>query len=183
MNPHIILKIENHTPHLYFHPENGENRQLTKKDTNLEELIINIADQLGIKTEGTDRLQDLLQLASESDELYNTELPVIDVESLELDVENPIMLMLSAMNSTKEDYSTMTGISDELRTEIERNRDADIFASVLDKIYSIIIAKALLAAHDLEIPNIRLSSENNYPRLAEKMGNELQKLGIEFEIV
>lgn len=181
--PHIILRIQNHTPHLYFHPENGEIRQLTKEDINLEDLISSIADQLEIETEGTNKLQDLLQLASESDELYNTELPAINVETLEFDIENPIMQMLSNMNSSKEDYTKMEGVSDDLRAELERNRDSDIFASLLDKIYSIIIAKTLLAAHDLEIPNIRFSSENNYPRLAEKMGNELQKLGMEFEIV
>jgi hypothetical protein len=181
MNPFITLKIENQIPTIVFHNRDGIEKDLTLKKENIEQEILAIAKNLEIPDISNPSLSEVLDLASEGHhDLINTS-PDIITNSLEFDLEGIIGGSLVEAEDSIEDYSEVE-LTDQLREEIDRNNKIDILASIIDQIYNILIAKTLLAAYELEINEIHFRSDYNYARLIEKMGNEIQKLNLEFII-
>ena len=187
MNPLIALSIKNHKPELIYYPKEGEKKKLTLKDENIYEIVIQIAREIGLINKeaiaiDVTILSDLLDIAREADELFITDLPEIETESLEFDLE--IILNNFLHNILKNDVDEYKDIEmpDLVRVELELNKKKDIFASILDVMYSILIAKSLLAAAELGLGIIKLEDEGKNPRLAEKMSKELTKLEVEMII-
>lgn len=184
MQPYLTLRIKNHIPHIFFHSDEVTNKQLTHKDENILQEIKSIGQKLGLNNVNLtdeDQLNDLFTLASEADNGMIESLPEIDIESLEFDIHNTIAGVLEKAMDADDEYKDLE-LSEEIRNELNRNRNSDILASVIDQIYDIIIAKTLLAAYELELAEIHFDSDYNYSRFIEKLGNELQKLGLELTI-
>ena len=70
-------------------------------------------------------------------------------------------------------------MTDDVRKELETNHKHDILASLVNILYKVLITKTLIAAHDLELDKIHFYGDKNYARLTEKMGKELNALGVE----
>lgn len=184
MYPHLTLKIENQNPQIIFHPDSEVSRKLTQNNEDIVGEIIKIATKLDLTTEGLSKeaqVDQILQLASVGDNELIEALPTIDTVSLEFNLNETLNSILEDLQGIEQDYSNIE-MSEEVRAELERNRRIDILASLIDQLYDILIAKTLLAAYELEITDIHLSSDYNYARLTERMGNEIQKLGLEFTI-
>ncbi|MEP7103404.1 MAG: hypothetical protein ABI721_01695 [Candidatus Dojkabacteria bacterium] len=183
MEQHLKLKIDNHIPHLFFTPKDGEEKKLTQKKEDISKVILNIGENFNLIEKDLDedvQVNKLVQLANEADPDYLESMPSdIDTESLEFELEDIIQKMILEAKGIEKEYSDVDDMTQELRDEIDRNQSMDIMAGLLDTVYKVIVAKTLLAAYELEIDKVHFVSSNNYPRLTEKLGEELDRLGIE----
>lgn len=185
MIPHITLKIENHVPHLFYTSVDGTVRQLTEKDEDISRILMKIGENFNLNEGEMDdevKVRRMLLLSNEADSEYLDNTPEIDSESLEFELEELLAKLIEDSKNIEKEYSDVENMDPELRAELDRNQNIDIMASLLDTIYKIMIAKTLLAAYELEINQVHFKSEENYPRLMEKFGQELQKLGLDLII-
>lgn len=184
MSPFITLKIEDHVPHLFYTPADGKMRKLTEKDENIAKLILNIGEHFNLRETNMDddvQMNRLLLLSNEADSTYLETTPDIDAESLEFELDVLLDKLISDAKDIEKEYTDVE-IDPELRSEIDRNQNIDIMAGLLETLYKIIIAKTLLAAYELEIAEVHFQSNENYPRFTERLGDELQKVGLELII-
>ena len=184
MYPHLTLKIEDQIPQILFFSEENVSRRLTQQNENILDEIVWLAEELELAIEGStkeERINSILLIASEGDPEIIESLPSIDTTSLEFNLRKTLDENLKEIQNLDSDYSDLE-MSDEVRAELDKNRKMDVLASLIDQLYNILIAKTLLAAYELELTDIHLSSDYNYARLTEKMGNEIQKLGLKFTI-
>ncbi len=186
MNPYVELKIKNNIPTIVYYPAEGESRQMTLESENMLDSIMHAAKDLELVNtqaeHSQENFEDLLNIAREADETLATDLPNIDTETIEfrlLETLKPYLESLKALNP--DEYSDLK-IEESIRAELNKNRNSDIFASFMEGLYSILIAKTLLAAGELGIGNIQLNDEFRNPRLMEKMSKELDKMGLELVI-
>lgn len=181
MYPNITLEIKNHIPSLVYYTSENVSKKITLKDENLKKLFSDIATELKLiikeSREENNLVSGLLDLARESDETYIIDYPEIDVSNIEFNLEQAARLFLDNIETVSE-YSDIE-LDDEIREEVNKNQNADIFASLLDYLYTIMAAKALLAGSELGIGNIRLTDEQKNTRLQEKLAIELDKMGVE----
>lgn len=185
MSPFITLDIKNHVPHLYYTNSDGVSKQLTSIDEDLSKLIMRVGNTFNLTEENMDedvQIGRLILLANEADPDYETHVPEIDSESLEFELAKLLSEVIEESKKIEREYSDVEEMDEELRKEIDRNQNIDIMSSIMETAYKIIIAKALLAAYELEIAEIHLKTTENYPRFVEKLGEELQKLDIELVI-
>jgi len=186
MYPFVELKIKDGVPYVVYYPMEGEERQMTQSSESLIDVAMHGAKSLNLKDQNAEHnqenLEELLQLARESDETYYTELPDMDVENSEFGLLNTLKPYLEKMSGAEQDEYTDLNMTDEVKEELTRFRRADQFASYMEALYAILIAKTLLAANDLGIGKISLNDDLRNPRLMEKMSKELEKLGIDLHI-
>ncbi len=178
MTPKLLLKIENSTPHLYLVKDESTTR-MTQIDENLSEILPAIAKKLGI-TESVD-FEGLLEIANQADETYWDSNPEVDVESLEFELSAIGNRLADEAVDLGDEYADVE-ITDDLRAEMKRNQQHDTLASIMEILYKVIITKTLIAAHDLEMDKIHLQTNNNLARFVERMGKELESLGVELFI-
>lgn len=184
MAPYLKLKIEKHIPHIYFYSNDGSEKRLTNVDENILNEILEISKLLGFQVENLsdeEQLNNILEIVSESDSNIELKAPNINSNSVEFNLNKTLKTSIDEVLSLENEYEGIE-MGDDVRAELERNRNVDILASLTDMLYDIIIAKTLLAAYDLEINDIHLENAHNYARFNERMGMELQKLGLEFTI-
>ena len=184
MEPVVSLKIKNHIPEIIYYPDESNPKKLTQVEESIYGVVVPIARRLGLidrEVEERDEtiLVELLDLARESDEMYITDLPEIETESLEFDLEKIMTSVLEEVlkNDTFE-YEEID-MSEDVRKELILFKNKDIFSSLLDIMYTILIAKTVLAAAELGIGKIKLEDEGRNPRLMEKMAKELERLEVE----
>lgn len=184
MYPNLTLKIENHIPHIFFHLNENTVKEITSKNENLRDEILNLAKLLGFlaeELESEEQLNKILELVSESDSTIELSVPDINTNDMEFNLKETLKKSLDEVLSLKDEYENIE-MSEKVRVELNKNKKLDILGSLMDLMYDIIIAKTLLAAYDLEINEIHLENKHNYARFNERMGNELQKLGLEFTL-
>jgi len=184
MYPNVSLKIKNHIPKIIYYPEEGLEKTLTFQNESIYEVVVPIAKKLNLINRelienDPEILAELFDLARQSDELYVTDLPEIEFESLEFDLNKVLNNLLNDIQ--EEQLSEYEGIdvSQELKDELNKNINADIFASLLEVMYMTLIAKTLVAASDLGIGTIKLDDKGKNARLMEKMAVELEKLEVD----
>lgn len=185
MQPYISLQIRNHIPHIVFYPDEGMSRSLTVDDESILPIVASIAKRLELIAEeeevNAETLTNLFELARTSDESYLDTTPDLETEESEFKLAAIMNRLVDQALATREDQYPETELNDDVRAELASNLNADIFASLLDALYTVLIAKTLLAASELGIGKISLDDEHNNVRLLEKMSKELAKLGIELE--
>lgn len=186
MYPKISLKIENHIPTIIYYPDADTAKKMTEETEDLYTVVMEIAKQIGLIEDYNKQTKDLvlydelLSLARESNEVYLSDYPDINVEEPEFNL-TPILKKI-VDDALKEANSEMDlNTSDEVKTQLKKNLQADIFASALEVLYMILIGKTLVAASELGVGSIALEDYHKNPRLVEKMGRELDNLGVEFE--
>lgn len=180
MQPSILLEIKNNIPHIFF--INGESQftRLTAIDENLEDILNNFGEKMNFPLD-ENSLEEKLNLLSEFLVDVNSINPIINTETQEFQIEDSIENIIDSIKLQQ--LKIIEEIDNrELKDELEIQNRGDTLATILDKIYAILIAKALLSAYELEINNIQFKSDINVPRFIEKMGEELDKLNIEFSI-
>lgn len=181
----IKLVINDNIPAIYFINSESVEKKLTLIDENLEEIILNLAKKLEIETNETqspNKLQEILAIASEGEiGILESEIPDLDVSNVEFEILKSIDRNIELAVSLDNNYSDIE-MNDKVKQELERNYRIDILASIIDQIYDIIIAKVILAAYELDLNSVTFESNLNFPRLTEKLGNELQKLDIDFNL-
>lgn len=185
MQPFISLQIRNHIPHIVFYPDEGMSRNLTVDEESIVNVVSSIAKRLELIAEEEDAsdetLTRLFNLARSSDESYLNTTPNFETDDSEFKLMEIMTELVEQSLKTREELYPETDMNDEVRTEINSNMNADIFASLMDALYTVLIAKTLLAASELGIGKIKLDDEHNNVRLLEKMSKELAKLGLELE--
>lgn len=186
MYPYVELKIKNGIPTLVYYSSEEVQRPMTLTNDSIFDAALFGGKELGLIEKSAEHnqenLETLLKLARESDETYYPELPDMELENIEFDLLKTLKPYLKKMvEVTPDDYSDLS-MTDEVKAELEKFQKADLFASYMEAMYTILIAKTLLAANDLGIGNITLNDDYKNPRLMEKMSKELDKLGIELVI-
>ena len=186
MYPFVELKIKDGVPTLVYHASETVQRSMNIESDNFINAAMYAGKALNLleveAEHNQENLEKLLQLARESDETYYTELPNMDVESTEFKLLETLKPYLEQIAESGADDYTDLNMTDDVKAELAKFKSADSFASYMEALYTILIAKSLLAAHDLGIGNIRLNDEYKNPRLMEKMAKELEKLGLELMI-
>lgn len=184
MYPHVSLTIKNNIPSIVYHPKEGVEKKINTTDENIYEIALDVAQKLGLvkntKLSADDQFQSLLSVARESDETYVTDLTDIDPEVIEFDLNGSMSKAVDKAIKNKRDEYKDVEMSDEIRGELELNQNKDIFASLMDAMYMVLIAKTVLVAAELGIGKIALNDSSKNARLHEKMLQELHKLGIEY---
>ena len=186
MYPFVELKIEDGVPSLVYNASEDVQRPMTLENDSVTDAAMHAAKSLKLLEEeaehNLENLENLLKVARESDETYYPELPDMDVETIEFGLLPTLKPYLEKMvETTPDDYSDLS-MTDDVKAELERFQKSDLFASYMEALYTVLIAKTLLAAHDLGVGNITLNDNLKNPRLMEKMAKELDKLGIELVI-
>jgi hydrogenase maturation factor HypF (carbamoyltransferase family) len=187
MYPHISLNIVNFKPTITFHPEEGMSRQLTLDEVNIADIIIELAKRLDLLDEILKKINDkmllienLLDIARNAADINKVEkYPDINVENNEFEIEKTLFPLLDEVIENRNDFSNIANLSPELENELIRDENADIFASLLEAMYSILIANTILAASQIGIGKIKLNDTHHNIRLLERMAQELKKLDIE----
>lgn len=186
MYPVVELKIKDGIPSVVLYPQEGVERAMTLKSESIIDTALYAAKELDLIDKSAENTQanfeDLLQLARESDETVYIELPDMDVESLEFGLMDTLKPHLEKMTETQTDEYSDLDMPAEIKEELNKFKGGDQFASFMEALYSILIAKTLLAANDLGLGNIALNDDSKNPRLMEKMAKELDGLGIELII-
>lgn len=186
MYPYVELKIKDGVPSLVYYASEGVERPMTLTQDSIFDAAMFGGKELGLVDKNAEHNQEnleaLLTLARESDETYYPELPDMELENIEFNLLKTLKPYLKKMvELTPDDYSDLS-MTDDVKAELEKFQKADLFASYMEALYTILIAKTLLAANDLGIGNITLNDDFKNPRLMEKMSKELDKLEIELII-
>ncbi|MCB0745388.1 MAG: hypothetical protein KDC67_15885 [Ignavibacteriae bacterium] len=184
--PNITLKIENYIPTIYYVTSDKEEKAINEKEESLIEVINTLGKRLDLDQycENSDPKElclDLLKLAEEGDERAYEDLPKIKSVSKNLDLEKNIEEKLSSLEKNREEIPAEA--NDAVKKEMRKYQNLDIFASMLDTIYNIIIANVVLNASELGIGNIYLEDTSNLVRLQYKMASELSKMKVELGII
>jgi hypothetical protein len=188
MYPHVTLKIKNHTPQVVLDSDENTSRNMTNTEESIYEVVINIARKLNLidrelEENDPEILPELLDLARQSDEMYIQDFPEIETENVEFDLSKTMNSVLNAILEEREEEYVDLDIAEDIKKELNRNQNSDIFASLLDIMYMILIAKTLVAAAEVGIGTVRLEDEHKNPRLVEKMAKELERMGVEFIVI
>ncbi len=188
MYPNVTLLIKNNIPTIVYNSKNGEGKELVNEEEDLQEIVLSLAKSLELSNEFTGNSADdfinLLSLAEQGDERLIENLPEINKLSKSFKVKEFLDIELAKAIENKNTFEEYKGeASTEVLKELERNQNIDIFASLLEYIYSILIAKTILYAADLGIGDIHLADEGKLLRLQAKMASELSKIDIELHIV
>lgn len=186
MYPQVELKIKNNIPVIIYKASAEEDKSMSLESESIIDAAMHAAKELNLIDSNTEHNQSnfekLLSIAREADESLIIELPNIDTETIEFKLLNTLKPYLKTLiEGIKDEYSSIE-MDSKIREELDRNKNSDIFASYMEGLYSILIAKTLLAASELGIGNIHLNDELKNPRLMEKMAKELEKLGLELII-
>ncbi len=182
MYPYIILKIENYIPHLYLRTSETLETQIEDEDISLLDTVLELGEKLNLSDSNLDSKSQynyLINLAREHDETYATS---------NSDIDNTTFFRLKEYldrfleeNKVEPLYLDVE-VSDEIRDQLNREQGADLLASILDYIYTILIAKSVIAASEMGIGVIHLNDETKNSRLQEKMAMELEKIDVELII-
>lgn len=158
------------------------NRILNSGDSvNLKVLIEQIARELELEEHiELNEYAELLRVATEGDERFIEILPDVSRES-DLGLEAAVMPELRKAIADRQNLEEYGKISAEVRKELRRNESIDIFASILEMIYNILITKTIYFATDLGIGTFYLDDKSGNARLHEKMASELSKMDIELQ--
>lgn len=188
MYPNITLQIKNHKPVIVFYPNENESRVITENEENLSEIMIDLAKKLDLENEIASQINDrtiivenLLQLARQSDESRFNSLIELDIDNTEFEIPKHLDKFLESTKGEKDNYNDLIEASNQVKKELERNQNSDIFAAAMDLIYNVLIAKTIVAAEHLGIGEIKLDDEYENARLFEKMARELDKMGLVLE--
>lgn len=178
MYPYVLLRIENNIPNLFFVKDQNTETKITEIDVNLEEVILRGAKELGMEYADID---SVLALVNHADEHYMDENPDINPDSVEFELDSVMDQVLEQAKLIESNYAGID-MTDEVKAAIEENHKHDILASIINILYKAIIAKSLIALHDLELDKLHFTGDKNYARLTEKMGKEVDALGLELFI-
>ncbi|MCA9381710.1 hypothetical protein KC678_05570, partial [Candidatus Dojkabacteria bacterium] len=183
----LTLRLKNNIPELVYYPEEDMSRVLTLKEENIEDILLNIAKSLNLLEEienaDEDNMAYILKLASLGDERTIESVPAMDKYKNEFGLQDFLDVQMSKALEESSDFSEYEEASDEVRKELIRNQNLDIFASMVEIMINAIVAKTLLFSSDLGIGKIRLNDEDGFVRLQEKMASELSKMDIELIII
>ncbi len=181
--PYIALEIKNFKPNIVFYPDESISRVMTLNEEDLGDLMIKFASRLDLIEDNiTDKISiinELLMLARESDEQFFNAFNEVDNSTVELDLEKTISKYLVESQKAMDDFSDIQDLPPEIKDELLFNQNADLYASIMEAIYNIMIAKVLLAAAEVGIGKIVLDDDLKNSRLQEKMASELSKMGID----
>ncbi|BCX13933.1 MAG: hypothetical protein KatS3mg085_465 [Candidatus Dojkabacteria bacterium] len=186
--PYIALNIINFKPTITFHPAEDMSRQLTIEEVDLYEIIVDVAKRLDLIDDVLKKIKDkmilmdnLLEIAKSAADISKVEkYPDISQDNNEFEIKPTIEKLLQNALANKSGITKMAELSPELESEIIRDENIDIFASILESLYSILIANTILAASQIGVGKIKLNDEHKMERLLERMAQELQKLDIDF---
>jgi hypothetical protein len=181
--PHIRLKIEDSVPSIYYYPEEGNGKPLITSKESISELMHSIAKKLELMDEDQEDLEFIMKLLSEGDPRIIEVVPAMDKYKEKFGFEDFIMSELNKAEQGIRDLEQYGDISDEVRAELNRHTNLDIFSSLFDIVCNIMIAKTLLFSSDLGIGTIYLEDLDGIVRLREKMVSELSKMGIKLNIL
>ncbi len=182
MYPNITLQIKNHVPSLVLQKSKDESSKITLEDENLLNIFAKLAKDLNLIEQERESeaalMEELLSLARESDETFILDYPEIEDEGVEFKLSNAIQKFLDK-NTISDVYQDLE-LNPEIQAELNKNKNADTFASALDYLYVTMVAKALLAGSEMGIGIVRLDDDSKNTRLQEKMAMELERMGVDF---
>lgn len=181
MYPRLTLKIENHIPKIFLEKEEGNIVTVTEGSVQLDEVIRKIGERNNIThSRNGDSLEDLFAIAATGNERIVDELPTINEDSKNFDFEDLLMDIEEEIRDAIEEYHNVE-MDKKVRAEIDAANNIDVFASLIEVIFNILVARVMIHSSDLGITNIFIEDQNGYIRLQQKLASELSKEGIELK--
>lgn len=184
MYPYILLRIEEYIPKIFLVSLENDTKEVeSSEEIDLLDIVLSIGEKLNLikpplnSLSETEKYDYLISLARGSDEAY---------VQLEMDVWEEFSIVEyidNFLNNNKiQPVYLDVELNDDIKNEIDQNQNSDLLASILEHIYTIIIARTILVASEMGIGVIHLSDNSKNARLQEKMALELQKIDIELII-
>lgn len=182
MQPSIILQIKNNIAQVVFKSREGNKKEITTSSENLHDIIQYLASELNILKPNERTLDNLLEYARGADDLFLNPYIEIDPKTESFQIRQAVEQQLAKAKKRLSDFSEYGKIDNSVKKELIKNQNADIFASILETIYNVLIAKTILLASELGITEFYLDDDTKNTRLQEKMAKELEELGVDFFI-
>lgn len=182
MYPNLTLLIQNNKPIIQFNQEKDISRNLHDLDEDLVKIIQSLGAKLNL-VKSNENLQTILEICNEGNERFIEKIPNISKDKLSL--AKFLHTELEKIENTRNRYTEFAkrkDVSQAVIDELIRNDSIDIYASLLEMIYNILIGRVVLHAQELGIGIIKLQDEIGFGRLREKMASELSKLDIELVV-
>lgn len=175
-----MLKIENFKPVYIYKPEKEMSRTLKTPEIDISLLANKIREALDLENlaEVDEDIFSIFEQSSLGDERLVEEIPNDRINDPDFDIEGYILEKVEELINEDSEYDDID-MTEEVRTEVNKNRNTDILATSLEILINILIASTLKHAGDFGIGHIELQDESGMHRLKEKMASELSKMDIE----
>ena len=158
------------------------NTVLDSMNMEIIEILLSLGIEIGLlnSEDGLDKINELCNLG---DEKFIGELS-LNNKNNSTDILKLLREEMYLALEKLPDYESEFGedLSKEIVNELNRNNKIDIFSSLVDMLYNMIIKRLIIVAKETNSSEIEFFDENGYIRLAEKMSYELSQLGIEIKI-
>lgn len=182
MYPYIVLRFRNNIPKIFLVSLENQEREITiSEDLNMLDIVLQLGEKFNLLQPNLSREEQysyLINLARESDETFASSYGELEDIEDQFQLKKYIQQFLE--DNRVEPLYLDIEMDKDVRDQLDRNQNSDVFASTLDYIYTILIAKTVLVASDLGIGVIHLDDETKNTRLQEKMALELEKIDVEF---
>lgn len=165
--PNITIQVKDQVLSLEFNADKDTSKTMFVLEPSLNFSLESAAKSVGFKFNSVD---DILAFARLGDEKL-MEFAKFNLEVADLNVEDILNGLQQQVADRNPEYAE--GASSEVNEALDEFWRADMLASFLEEIYSLVIAKAVFNASELGINTIVLNDERNEIRLQEKVGKEI----------
>jgi hypothetical protein len=165
--PNLTLTIKNNIPSLEMQKSEDDVTQILVGVAGLDTLMMKAADIVGYAHQ--DDIEALMKFQHDGEWEF-WQFSEIDASKQDFKVD----YLLDEVAVATEAFSIPAeAASPELKQQLKEYWQADMLASFLEEIYTVLVAQIFFAAAELAIPTIVLNDHRKEPRLREKMSKEL----------
>jgi len=181
----IRVVISKDTPQVYIDPNELRSNQPIKNKVDVgnerfEDVVLFLAQELSLVTENSS-IESLLQKALESDDLLLNHYINLNDKTDKMDLIKTIKPYLRQLKSDTSHLQNTQGASEEVLEYLNRCRNEDIFATLMDIIYSIIISKVFIIASEIGTNQIILVDTIGISRLRTRFILAAQEMEIDLK--
>jgi hypothetical protein len=181
----IRVVISKDVPEVYiqtneYRDNNPVNSKVDVGNEKLENVIFFLAQELSLVTENSS-IESLLQKALESDDLLLNHYINLNDKTDKMDLIKTIKPYLRQLKSDTSHLQNTQGASEEVLEYLNRCRNEDIFATLMDIIYSIIISKVFIIASEIGTNQIILVDTIGISRLRTRFILAAQEMEIDLK--
>jgi len=181
----IRVVISKDTPQVYIDPNELRSNQPIKNKVDVgnerfEDVVLFLAQDLSLVTENSS-IESLLQKALESDDLLLNHYINLNDKTDKMDLIKTIKPYLRQLKSDTSHLQNTQGASEEVLEYLNRCRNEDIFATLMDIIYSIIISKVFIIASEIGTNQIILVDTIGISRLRTRFILAAQEMEIDLK--
>ncbi len=172
--PNVTLVVNDGVPHI----ELRKSEDVTQKMLSGQSLH-EVMQEVATKVNYSGGFDEIIELARQCDELF-LHFPV-RVDNNPEEITFPAVM--SKVDQAVEEHEVLSHDSEDVVAQVELFWQGDVFASVLEELYTVLIADTVFTASQLGIGVIQLEENTGDARLRQKMAIELEKLEVPLILV